>query len=728
MPESREVNDMIEARILDTAAVETAALKELANELIEEVRFASGKAKAHLHDPRAFPVSANRSALERILVDLSHEAQDPAGLERLKAEGSTFAEQPLKGIARTRHARFHAVNLRKTTPIHEQLAVVREPAIITTPTHTLSGSLPTPPDEPISTLTWHLNKVHCEEETGLTDAGTDHLYIGGTTIDPFGNVTSGGVHDLGGGWDSHEKLPFNTNLAISNLSHGVGWPRTYYYIVAISVRGSDKLYEFLDKVVEYARDYAVNYLATAAGGIAGAWVGLKAGAIVGSLGGPIGAAVGAAIGALVGYLVGELIGAAWNEISGYFKGETKLFPPITIEVNFPMQGALSSDGTNTLPFPMLTWKGYQGEYRLHLDAKVNWIPSFNPAAIVRLPDRLELATTDGRHGIQLKTWGKATDWAWSEWKKICPASISPDAPICLVSSVMWSLDAITILLFAGPCSGHRDWELSGETTEWHSEYLPGLDAGLITGSAIGAASRGQGMVDIFVTGKNGHVYTAARGPQTNNVWAGWWKVGEGVFLPGTPIAAISRSEGRLDIFATGLDGRVWSAAYGPGTDGKWDWVGWFPVLNEVFVPGTRVDAISRKTDQIDLFAVNLGGEVRTAAWSPSANSGKWGGWWRITEDNGTFALGTPISSVSRGADHLDIFAIGLDGRVWTAAWGSQTDSTWKGWWPIGSAKFSQGAVIAATARSLNHIDLFMRGFDGNIWSHAWDGDWKSFVV
>lgn len=47
MPESRELNDMIEVRILDTATVETTALKDLANELIEEVRFVSGKAKAH---------------------------------------------------------------------------------------------------------------------------------------------------------------------------------------------------------------------------------------------------------------------------------------------------------------------------------------------------------------------------------------------------------------------------------------------------------------------------------------------------------------------------------------------------------------------------------------------------------------------------------------------------------------------------------------------------------
>ncbi len=728
MPASQKINDVTEVGILDTSAIETAALKELANELIEEVRFASGKAKAHLYDPHAFPVSADLNELERIFVDLAHEAQDPVIMDRLKAEGASFAGNPLTGVAATRHAWFQAVNLQETVPIHEQLAQVREPDTVVTSMHTLSGSLPTPPDEPVSTLTWHLNRVKCETETGLTATGSDHLYIGGASIDPFGNVKSGGVHDLGKGWDSGNELAFNTDLATTNLSLGVGWPRTYYYVVAISVRGSDKLYEFLDKVVQYARDYAVRYLSTAAGSIVGVWVGMEAGAVVGSLGGPLGAVAGVAIGALVGYLVGKLIDVVWDEISDYFKGGTKLFSPITIEAHLPRQGALSRNGSDTVSFPELTWKGYHGEYRLNLDAKLNWIPSFNPVAIARMTDQLDLATTDDTNGIRLKTWGRSTEWAWSEWKEILSASVSPDALICLVSSFDWSLDAITIDRFARARCGHWEWNFIEQSSEWYSENLPDLDSGLICGSSISGVSRGPGMIDVFVTGKDGSVYTAARGPQTNNVWAGWWKVGEGVFLPGTHIAAVSRSEGRIDLFAIGLDGRVWSAAYGPGSDDRWEWTDWFPVLNELFVPGTRVNAISRKTDQIDLFAVNRRGEVRTAAWSPSANGGNWGGWWRVTENNGTFAVGTPISSVSRGSDYLDIFAIGLDGRVWTAAWGPQTDYTWKGWWPIGSAKFSQGLLIAATTRSLNHIDLFMRGFDGNIWSHAWDGNWKSFVV
>lgn len=582
-----------------------------------------------------------------------------------------------------------------------------------------------------STLTYHLTNVRCENETGwgpLADVGSDHLYVGGTTIDPFGNTELGGVHDLGGGWDDRNELPFDRVLAASNLSHGVGWPRTYYYITAISVRGSDKLYEFLDKLVQYARDYAVNAAAIAAGTAAGAWVGLKIGAYVGSLGGPLGAAAGAAVGALVGYLVGSAIGSIWNEIKGFFKGETKLFGPITVKVNLPQQGSLAPDGSNTAPALPLRWFGYGGEYKLTINARVDWVPSFQPAAIARMADHLEVVGTDGNGGLKLRSWSSATDHKWTDWNPMAAFGVSRDSPIVLVAPNVLRLDALTIGTNGRARSVHRQWSLNSASS-WIRETLPDLSAGLICGSVLGAASRGNNQVDVFATAMDGHVYTAAKGPQTNDSWAGWWKVGEGQFLPGTPIAAISRSEGRLDLFATGLDGRVWSAAYGPDTAGEWNWVGWFPVMKEVFVPGTRVTATSRKTDQIDLFAVNLDGEVRTAAWSPDSNAGKWGGWWRVTETNGQFMPGTPISVVHRSEGQFDLFAVGFDGRIWTAAWGPQTAGKWAGWWSIGDAKFAQGSTIAATTCGTNRLDVFMRGFDGNVWSHAWDGgEWKTLVI
>jgi len=713
---------MAQLKILDTASMRSAELDALAVEFIDDIRFASGKAMAHMADPRTFPLPDDVISLERILVDAAQASGEPERLAQLKSEGARFAANPLAAIDPHRASVFTAVDLRSNVAILDQLSARgRSSQPGASGLQTLSGSERGLGFEPHSTLMWHLNHVKCVEETGLTAIGSDHLYIGGTTIDPFGNAVSGGVHDLTGGWDTGNTQSFDTALAVNNLSLGVGWPRTYYYVCAISVRGSDKLYEFLDKVVAYARDYAIKYASAAAG----AWVGLKVGAAVGSLGGPLGAAAGAIVGAIVGYLVGAALAKLWNEISGYFKGSTKLFGSITIQVDLPKQGMMFPGGNDTAPFPTLTWKGFGGVYQLKLDAKLSWIPTFEPTAISRTSDHLELVCTKGPSGLRIRRW--PTDSGWSPWETIATLNISPDSPIAAIAPTPSRLDVVTTVENGKVLAKRREWG-DGGPTGWTSDYLPETPSGLISGTVVSAVSRGAGLIDVFATAKDGKVYTAANGPQTKGKWAGWWPVGQGTFLPGTPIAAVSRSEGRIDVFAIGLDGRVWSAGYGPVSAGKWDWTGWFAILNETFVPGASVGAISRTTDQLDLFAVNLNGEVRTASWAPNANSGKWGGWWRITESNGKFAPGTPISVVNRSPAHLDVFAIGLDGSVWAAAWGKQTSHKWAGWWRVGEATFAQGSRIAATSRSLKRMDLFVRGFDGNVWSQAWDGAWKEFVV
>ena len=47
--------------------------------------------------------------------------------------------------------------------------------------------------------------------------------------------------------------------------------------------------------------------------------------------------------------------------------------------------------------------------------------------------------------------------------------------------------------------------------------------------------------------------------------------------------------------------------------------------------------------------------------------------------------GAAVTSVSRSDGFLDIFVVGLDARVWTAAWQpSDRANGYRGWWPIGT--------------------------------------------
>ena len=95
------------------------------------------------------------------------------------------------------------------------------------------------------------------------------------------------------------------------------------------------------------------------------------------------------------------------------------------------------------------------------------------------------------------------------------------------------------------------------------------------GSAITAVSRSKDQLDIFVTGTDGAVCSAAWAPWHTNGWAGWWQINGGVTLAGTPVAAVSRAADQLDTFVPGTDDRPYTAAWSPNsTEGWW---GWWPL-------------------------------------------------------------------------------------------------------------------------------------------------------
>jgi hypothetical protein len=82
---------------------------------------------------------------------------------------------------------------------------------------------------------------------------------------------------------------------------------------------------------------------------------------------------------------------------------------------------------------------------------------------------------------------------------------------------------------------------------------------------------------------------------------------------------------------------------------------------------------------MDIFAIGADGTVYTAAWEPGDTV--WRGWWSVA--GGKSLPGAPLSAVSRSANLLDVFAVGLDARVWTAVWQPSDDANgFRGWWPI----------------------------------------------
>jgi hypothetical protein len=90
--------------------------------------------------------------------------------------------------------------------------------------------------------------------------------------------------------------------------------------------------------------------------------------------------------------------------------------------------------------------------------------------------------------------------------------------------------------------------------------------------------------------------------------------------------------------------------------------------------------VSRSTDKIDVVTTDADGRIQTSAWEPKFGW-DWAAWRAIGDLR--VARGAAVNAVSKHPDQLDVFAIGTDGRVHTAAWQPSFGADWRGWWPIG---------------------------------------------
>jgi hypothetical protein len=134
--------------------------------------------------------------------------------------------------------------------------------------------------------------------------------------------------------------------------------------------------------------------------------------------------------------------------------------------------------------------------------------------------------------------------------------------------------------------------------------------------------------------------------------------------PNNPVVAVSRRPNLLDIFAVGGDGNIWTAWWAPGLT---EWGG--PALintNNSRIPAGDpfVSAVSRSQDKLDIFTTDYLGNILTASWQPGFS--QWTEWRQVAQGV-TVSNGSYVTAVSRGTDLLDVFVVGLDGRVYTAA-------------------------------------------------------------
>ncbi|MCH9646962.1 MAG: hypothetical protein K0U98_01920 [Deltaproteobacteria bacterium] len=330
------------------------------------------------------------------------------------------------------------------------------------------------------------------------------------------------------------------------------------------------------------------------------------------------------------------------------------------------------------------------------------------ACVSRSQKRLDVMIVRADGASVCAAWKAGDPKKWQGWWHLANGKTHPGSPITVVSRSTDKLDVFMVGLDG------RVWTAAWQPGDksWRG-WWPIGDLKVAPGSLVGAVSRSADRLDVFAVGVDGYAYTAAWKAGQKAGWRGWWTIAKGRALPGTPIAAVSRSTGKLDVFMVGLDERVWTAAWQPGDK---SWRGWWPVGDLKTVPGSVVGVVARSPGTLDIFAVDKKGVARTAGWKAGRKEA-WRGWWTVAK--GRALPGTPIAAVSRSTDKLDVFMVGVDGKVWAAAW-QPGDKSWRGWWPIGDLKVPHRALLSVICKQEGHLDVFTRGFDGAAYTAAWE--------
>ena len=108
--------------------------------------------------------------------------------------------------------------------------------------------------------------------------------------------------------------------------------------------------------------------------------------------------------------------------------------------------------------------------------------------------------------------------------------------------------------------------------------------------------------------------------------------------------------------------------------------------------------------------------------NPVADRGGWQPWFAIASDNGT-AAGAPLTALWANEAHLDIFSVSGDGTAISIWWDRNQPGGYRpgGYFPIHpETSFAAATPVTALWANEDHLDLFAVDVDGVVRSIWWD--------
>jgi mRNA-degrading endonuclease toxin of MazEF toxin-antitoxin module len=235
-----------------------------------------------------------------------------------------------------------------------------------------------------------------------------------------------------------------------------------------------------------------------------------------------------------------------------------------------------------------------------------------------------------------------------------------------------------------------------------------------TTQRVMAASRGEDQLDLYVIGFDNAVWSTFW--REDGSWRPWFQIHpETVFDHATQtVMPISRRSDQMDLYVIGFDNAVstthWTEDVG--------WRPWAQIHAETVFDHTTqtIMPISRRSDQMDLYVIGFDNAIWSTFW---LEDGGWRPWFQIHPETTFDHTTQTVMPVSRQSDQVDLYVIGFDDAVWSTFW--REDGGWRPWFQVQpEAKFPHGTqTVVPLSRNPNHLDLFAIGFDGAVWSSWW---------
>ena len=292
------------------------------------------------------------------------------------------------------------------------------------------------------------------------------------------------------------------------------------------------------------------------------------------------------------------------------------------------------------------------------------------------------------------------------WNRIGPLTTMqarPRTPITVLARYPEHLDVFAIATDGRTMSNW--WDQSSGWAGWF-QVQGGISAPGGTGSPITAVARYAGHLDLFTVGTDNRVYSAWW--DVSSGWHGWFTIGTLICRSGATVNVVSRYSDHIDLFTTASDGRIMSTWW----DSRTGWAGWFQISGGVAAAGAAVTAIARYPFHLDVFTVGTDNRVYSTWWDERAG---WQNWFPI--GNQLCRPDSTVNVVARFPDQLDLFTTASDGRIMSTWWNAR--SGWGNWFQVSGGVASPGSPVTAIARYSNHLDLFTIGTDNRIYSTWW---------